>query len=143
MVKYQETSREDYKEYLVITNEYEGRDLGDAKVGFVTKFSEGKWAFRTIDPFFTDVMPTDKFKTRKEAVETALSSLRAIVREFKNKQEPQEIDLSMLQGQYRRVNNNRKTTRGRKVQYIQRAERLPNGELKYLNSYKKIHHERV
>ena len=88
-------------------------------------------------------MPTDKFKTRKEAVETALSSLRAIVREFKNKQEPQEIDLSMLQGQYRRVNNNRKTTRGRKVQYIQRAERLPNGELKYLNSYKKIHHERV
>ena len=54
----------------------------------------------------------------------------------------QEIDLSML-GQYRRVNNNRKPTRGRKIQYIQRARRLENGELKYLNSYKKIHHERV
>ena len=87
-------------------------------------------------------MPTDSFASRKEVVSTVLQSLRFIAPEKPVQDIEKEIDLSML-NQYRRVNNNRKPTRGRKVQYIQRAKRLENGELVYLNSYKKIHHERV
>ena len=142
MIRFEKTRREDYTEYEVITDEYSGGDGKERLVGYVTKFDDKKWAFRTIGSFFSDVMPTDKFDSRKDAVFNAVESLRFIMTEKPSEPTEQEIDLSML-GQYRRVNNNRKPTRGRKVQYIQRARRLENGELEYLNSYKKIHHERV
>jgi len=142
MIRFEKTRREDYTEYEVITDEYSGGDGKERLVGYVTKFDDKKWAFRTVGEYFTDVMPTDSFASRKEVVSTALQSLRFIAPEKPVQDIEKEIDLSML-GQYRRVNNNRKPTRGRKIQYIQRAKRLENGELVYLNSYKKIHHERV
>ncbi len=143
MVNFNKTGRKDYTEYEVYTDEYSGGNGTEQLAGYVTKFGDKKWAFRTLDPFFTDVMPTDTFTSRKDAVFSAIESLR-FVAVAKPVSEPieKEIDLSML-SEYRRVNNNRKPTRGRKVQYIQRAKRLENGELVYLNSYKKIHHERV
>jgi len=142
MINFNKTSRQDYTEYEVLTDEYSGGSGDERLVGYVTKFGEKKWTFRTIGAFFSDVMPTDKFDSRKDAVFTALESLRFVETQKPVQEVEKEIDLSML-GQYRRVNNNRKRTRGRNIQYVQRAERLPNGELKYLNSYKKIYHERV
>ena len=142
MISFNKTNREDYTEYEVLTDEYVGGNGTEQLVGYVTKFGEKKWAFRTIGSFYSDVMPTDKFDSRKDAVFTTLGSLRFVETQKPIEEVEKEIDLSML-GQYRRVNNNRRRTRGRNIQYVQRAERLPNGELKYLNSYKKIYHERV
>ena len=142
MIDFNKTNREDYTEYEVLTDEYVGGNGTKQLVGYVTKFGEKKWAFRTIGSFYSDVMPTDKFDSRKDAVFTTLESLRFVETQKPIEEVEKEIDLSML-GQYRRVNNNRRRTRGRNIQYVQRAERLPNGELKYLNSYKKIYHERV
>jgi len=142
MIRFEKTRREDYTEYEVITDEYLNSDGKERLVGYVTKFDDKKWAFRTVGEYFTDVMPTDSFTSRKEVVSTVLQSLRLVAPQKPVQDVEKEIDLSTL-GQYRRVNNNRKPTRGRKVQYIQRAKRLENGELVYLNSYKKIHHERV
>tara|TARA_B100000963_G_scaffold357250_1_gene378967 strand:+ start:126 stop:554 length:429 start_codon:yes stop_codon:yes gene_type:complete len=142
MINFSKTSREDYTEYAVSTDEYVGGSGDEQLVGYVTKFGDKKWAFRTIGSFFSDVMPTDKFDSRKDAVFSAIESLRFIQTEKPVQNTEQEIDLSAFQ-QYRPVNNSRKRTRGRKIQYIQRARRLENGELEYLNSYKKIHHERV
>lgn len=144
MINFNKTKREDFTEYEVYTDEYSGGEGNEQLVGYVTKFGDKKWAFRTIGNFFCDVMPTDTFDSRKDALGEVTNTLRFVAPRVKYENEPREIDLKDLYGARRSsIGNNRKRTRGRNIQYVQRAERLPNGELKYLNSFKKIHHQRV
>jgi hypothetical protein len=140
MVEYKQVERNDeYTEYEVLVTEwkdFQGNTLTVNEpevVGYVTNFGSKKWCFRTKSPFFTDVVATDMFKSRTEAVETSLATLKSTVQA----PEEQVIDLKALRKMFPlpRIKNNKKRTRGRLIQYAP----VKNKEGKVVSTKKIIH----
>lgn len=125
MIEYNKIERQDeLTEYEVLSNEWKdinGKNVLTSEpivVGYVTKFGEKKWAFRSKKPFYTNVVATDSFKSRSLAAETGLESLQLM------EETPEEgdnvIDIKTLKKLFPlpRIKNNKKRTRGRNVQHV-------------------------
>lgn len=127
-MEFVKNNREDYTEYEVhvtVWKDFEGNSVAGEDpqlAGFVTKFGAKKWAFRTANPFFTDVLPTDTFESRAKCMETVVETLR--------RPNPVETELTLddIKRMFPipRIKNNKKRTRGRKIQYVPIKDRKGN-----------------
>ena len=111
-MQFVKNNREDYTEYDVVNlvaSMYGGKPT-EKVVGYVTKFSDKKWAFRPAKDFYTNVSPDKTFQSRELATTTALEDLHYTGDTVDEKEENLNQMLKFMTP--KRKANNRKNKKG-------------------------------
>jgi hypothetical protein len=127
-MQFVKNNREDYTEYDVVNlvaSMYGGKPT-EKVVGYVTKFSDKKWAFRPAKDFYTNVSPTTTFQSRELATTTALEDLHYTGDTVDEKAENLSKMLKFMTP--KRKANNRKSKKGRHQQLVEEVYRDASGK---------------
>ena len=112
--------KDNLPEYGVVTDQYfvEYGAPRHETIGFVTKFGDKSWTFRSNEGFSTPLSPVQEFSTRKEAAEAGVSN---IVKASSPEMAPKQVRINPRNWEklIKPVGkNNRKRTKYRKTQYV-------------------------
>jgi hypothetical protein len=128
-MKFVKNDREDYTEYDVVNlveSMYGAKPI-EKVVGYVTKFSDKKWAFRPAKDFYTNVSPTTTFQSRELATTTALEDLHYTGDTVDEKAENLNQMLKFMTPKRKKANN-RKNKKGRHQQLVEEVYRDASGK---------------
>ena len=128
-MQFVKNNREDYTEYDVVNlvaSMYGGKPT-EKVVGYVTKFSDKKWAFRPAKDFYTSVSPTTTFQSREVATTTALEDLHYTGDTIVIDTIPNMANINFAQTNKRKANN-RKNKKGRHQQLVEEVYRDASGK---------------